>query len=286
MTKPSRGLFFLYPAVFLLSLTGLFAKLIPLDATSITQLRSSIAVGGFLIFYLFQKRTFRLVGFSQCVGIYGLGILLGVHWVTFFYAMQVSTVAVGMLSLFSFPMITILLEPFFIKEKHKLRDVVAGTLVLVGIAVMVSQDLTGIDGSVIQGVFWGVLSAVLFSLRNLFQKYRFDNVTSDSLMFHQVVAVAVMLVPFIDYSQIASLAQIDWGKLLLLGILSTATAHTLLSYSLKLLPAKSIALIGCLQPLLATLLAWLVVQEVPQLPVILGGGIILSVAMYESVQKR
>jgi len=45
-------------------------------------------------------------------------------------------------------------------------------------------------------------------------------------------------------------------------------------------------LIGCLQPLIASVLAWLVMSEMPQLNVAIGGLIILSVAMYESVKKN
>ena len=67
---------------------------------------------------------------KRYAGVYALGILLGIHWATFFHAMQVSSVAVGMLSLFSFPIITILLEPCFSKSRLALRDVAAGVLVV------------------------------------------------------------------------------------------------------------------------------------------------------------
>ncbi len=117
MQKHFHGLLVLYIAVFLLSLNGLFAKLIPLDALSITQLRSVIAVFGFLAFGLVRKRKLRVKNLKQQFGVAFLGgLLLGLHWITFFHAMQVSTVAIGMLSLFSFPIMTILLEPLFNKK--------------------------------------------------------------------------------------------------------------------------------------------------------------------------
>ncbi len=155
MKNSVHSLLILYTAVFLLSLNGLFAKLIPLDALSITQLRSCVAVLGFLLFCLLRHRSLRLHGVKQQSGVMGLGVLLGLHWVTFFHAMQVSTVAIGMLALFSFPIVTIMLEPFFAGQRVKIRDMAAGVAVLCGIAIMVSQDLTDIGGSVVQGVFWG-----------------------------------------------------------------------------------------------------------------------------------
>ncbi len=286
MQKHFHGLLVLYIAVFLLSLNGLFAKLIPLDALSITQLRSVIAVFGFLAFGLVRKRKLRVKNLKQQFGVAFLGLLLGLHWITFFHAMQVSTVAIGMLSLFSFPIMTILLEPLFNKKRLYMSDVLAGFAVLSGIAIMVSQDLCDIGGSVVQGVFWGGLSALLFSLRNLIQKYHFSSISSDSLMFHQVLTIVLMLAPFIDIPKISGLNPSNLGSLLLLGIFSTATAHTLLSYSLKQLAAKSVALISCLQPLLAAILAWFVLSEMPQMSVVIGGAMILSVAMYESVKKK
>jgi len=42
---------------------------------------------------------------------------MGGHWITYFYALKLSNVAIGMLSLFAYPIFTALLEPFFIKVK-------------------------------------------------------------------------------------------------------------------------------------------------------------------------
>ena len=118
MSQTRLGLPCLYLAIFLLALTGLFAKLIPLDAISIIQLRGMVAAIGLALFSLLRKRILRLPGIRTYAGVYALGLLLGVHWVTFFHAMQVSSVAVGMLALFSYPMITILLEPLFTRRQH------------------------------------------------------------------------------------------------------------------------------------------------------------------------
>jgi len=39
------------------------------------------------------------------------------------------------------------------------------------------------------------------------------------------------------------------------------------------------------QPLIAALLAWYVLEEIPDLSVVIGGGMVLSVAVYETMQK-
>ncbi|VAW67374.1 Permease of the drug/metabolite transporter (DMT) superfamily, partial [hydrothermal vent metagenome] len=280
MTHSKHGLSILYVAVFLLSLNGLFSKLIPLDAVSITQLRSVMAAIALLAFALLRKRAIRLKGVKEIMGVYGIGICLGLHWMSFFHAMQVSTVAIGMLSLFTYPIITVFLEPFFNKNKIKFADIIAAVFVFIGILIIVGDNLNQFDSATMQGVLWGVLSAFLFSIRNILQKYNHSNVSSDGLILHQVIAVSIMLLFFIDIDSLTSLSFNSWLLVVLLGAVSTATAHSLLSYSLKYLAAKSIAMISCLQPLFAAIFAWFILDEEPTTGVMLGGLIIVLVAFY------
>ncbi|WP_246434536.1 DMT family transporter [Teredinibacter haidensis] len=285
-TKPaiSPGLLPLYLSLLLLSVNGLFARSIDLDSTSITHLRSVIAAAALLALLLLRGTPLRLPCRRTAITVYGLGILLGLHWVTFFKAMQVSSVAVGIIALFSYPVITVLIEPLFQHRKPKWPDLAAALLVLTGVAIMVSGQDTGL-GNIREGVFWGACSAFLFSLRNTSQKYWLHHIPSSGLMLHQVIATALMLSVFTDWSRVANLNSHNWLLLALLGLICTAGAHTLLSLSLKNLAAKSVALISCLQPVLASALAWLVLAETPSTEIILGGLVVISVATYESLKR-
>lgn len=280
------GLLVLYASILLLALNGFFAKIIPLDAVTITQVRSVVAcLGLFLVLYL-QKTPLRLASFRQYVGVYGLGFLLCIHWITYFHSMQVATVAVGMLAMFSYPVITVLIEPLFKKQLPKLIDIAAACVVLAGVFLMVSDDILSgnLDSGAFLGAFWGVVSAFIFSLRNTSQKYLFPHVNSISLMGHQTLAVSIMLVPFINIPAVQSLSLETWGLILLLGCLSTAMAHTFLSMSLKRLPAKTVGLISCNTPVFGAAIAWMVLDETPTSMVFVGGAIILSVAIWETVK--
>ena len=55
------------------------------------------------------------------------------HWVTYFYALQWSNVAIGMLSLFTYPVITALLEPLILKTKFQKHHLILGFIVLIGV---------------------------------------------------------------------------------------------------------------------------------------------------------
>ena len=296
MKDSTGGLIAVYMSTALLALNGLFAKLIPLDVASMTQLRSVVAFVALGLFIYFQKASLRVAGRKQLFQIYGLGVLLGLHWLTYFYAMQTATVAIGMLSLFTYPVITVILEPLFKGERPHLVDLLAALLVFVDIIVMVAGDLkelfsseselTGDGLPLLVGAGWGVVSAFLFAFRNVFQKHSFQNVSSSTLMAHQVFIVALLLVPFLQTDQILDLDFLGVVSVVLLGVFSTAAAHTLLSIGLKKLPVKSVAMISCALPVMGAFLAWLVLGEIPTLPVLTGGAIIIAVAAYESIKQN
>ncbi|SMF53887.1 Permease of the drug/metabolite transporter (DMT) superfamily [Alteromonadaceae bacterium Bs31] len=282
------GLISLYLSLLLLSVNGLFAKTIELDSTTITQLRSVIACIGLCLLLLLQKKALKLPSKKSVILVYALGFLMGIHWITFFQAMQVSSVAVGIISLFSYPVFTVLLEPLFYRRLPRKADLLAAVIVFVGVLIIASSELsTNVHTpNVAQGVAWGVLSALCYSLRNISQKYLAADIPSSNLMLHQVIAISLMLILFADWPRVTEMKAVNWPMLIALGLFCTAGGHTLMNVALKNLAAKSAALIACLQPVLAAFFAWLVLNEIPGPQVILGGVIILSVAIYESLQKK
>lgn len=275
----------LYSAVLIIAANGLFAKGIPLDAGSITFLRSFVAMVGLGIAALLLKRSKKIHNRLTLLGVYSLGVLLGLHWVTFFHSMQVSTIAIGVVSLFTFPIMTIFMEGAVHKKWPHWLDLFAALAVLIGTIIMIADEPLQLTSSTLQGVLYGLLSAFLFATRNVCQKYYFDDITSDTLMFHQMIAIVIVLALFIDYPSIGALSTKSWLAILALGLISTAIAHTLNVISYKRLPAKTVAMISCIQPVAAALLAWFFINEKPTLFIIIGGGIVLSVAIYESIAR-
>lgn len=276
----------LYTSIILLAANGLFAKDLPLDASSMTQIRSVIAAIAIILTLIIVKRSLRLPDRKSTIGIYLLGIVMGVHWVTYFHSMQVSTIAIGMLSLFTFPVIIVFMEAAIQRVKPHAGDIISALLVLVGIGLMAANENITLSSSTFQGILWGVFSAFLFACRNLAQKYYFKHIPSDVSMLHQLIAIAILLIIFVDWNNVATLSSFVWLKLLLLGTVFTAGAHTLLVVSYKNLPAKTVAMISCMQPVIGAALAWALLGEQPTLFIIVGGAIILTVATYESVANK
>ena len=212
-----------------------------------------------------------------------LGTLLAIHWVTYFYAMQVSSVAVGVIALYTYPVITVFLEPLFHGEKPHIADIVSSLAVLFGI-YMIIPDFS-IDNSVALGVASGVFSAFMMSLRNIMQRRYFSSYSASQALLYQSAVVALVLFAFMDI-ELASIDDKQWCLLILLGIVFTALPHTLFAHGLLHLKAKTASLIACIQVVYAAIFAAVLLGEWLSLNVIIGGLIVVSAAMYESLPKK
>ncbi|MCK5386895.1 MAG: DMT family transporter [Gammaproteobacteria bacterium] len=279
MKDSFKGLLAVHSAVLIFGLTALFSKLISLTALEITLLRSIFAVFIILAIFLWQKKSIKLSQTKDYGIVILLGVLLALHWVTYFHAMQVSSIAVGVIALYTFPVITVFLEPLFHGEKPHIKDIISALTVLFGIYLLVPEF--SLNNETTQGILWGVLSALFFALRNIIQGHYFKGYTARHSLFYQTLVTFIVLLPF-SFEVIPEVTTIQWGQLLILGVFFTAVPHTLFAFSLLNLKAKTVSLVACVQVVYATVFAALLLSELPQLSTVIGGLIVVSAAMYES----
>ena len=281
MNGHREGLLSVHASVFIFGLTALFSKLISLTAMEITLVRSIFAALVIALYILWLKESLLLHNKRDYLIAALLGGFLGAHWVTYFHAMQVSSVAVGIIALYTYPVITVFLEPFFHGERPHGRDIIAALLVLFGIYLLVPEF--AIDNTMSQGVFWGVLSAFLFAMRNIIHGRYFKAYPARHALLYQTLVIIVLLLPFSGDVIIALNSQ-QWLQLILLGIFFTALPHTLFAHSLLYLKAKTVGLIACMQVVYGTLFAAVFLAELPDGSTIAGGLIVISAAVYETIE--
>ena len=279
MTNSLKGLLAVHSAVLIFGLTALFSKLITLSALEITLLRSIFAATMIFSIFIWQKKSIKLFNIKDYSIVILLGILLALHWITYFHAMQVSSIAVGVIALYTFPIITVFLEPLFHGEQPHIKDIVSALTVLFGIYLLVPEF--SISNETTQGILWGVLSAFFFALRNIVQGHYFKGYSAKHSLFYQTLVTFIILLPF-SFEVIPTVTDTQWGQLLILGVLFTAVPHTLFAFSLLNLKAKTVSLVACVQVVYATIFAALILGEWVELSTIMGGLIVVSAAMYES----
>ncbi len=283
MQHSREGLLAVHAAVLIFGFTALFSRLITLPALEITFYRSIIAFLVIAIYLAYKKQSFLLDKTQDYLMAGVLGTLLAIHWVSYFYAMQVSSVAIGVIALYTFPVITVFLEPLFHGEKPHSADIISSIVVLLGIYLIVPDF--SLENSTVLGVVAGVFSAFMLSLRNIMQRRFFSAYTASQALFYQVMVVSIVLCCFTD-TAVLDIENKQWWLLILLGVVFTALPHTLFSHGLLHLKAKTASLIACVQVIYAAVFAALFLGEWLTLNVVLGGLIVVSAAMYESMPKK
>ncbi len=284
MTPLPAGLASVYIATVLLAINGLLSKTIHLDAVSITALRCAIACAALLAFARWEGSPWGFVSWRRKLLVIGLGVLMGLHWSLFFHAIQVSTVAIGILAHFSSPLITVTLEPLLDRRWPAWEDAIAAACVMLGLGIMVPQ--WSLDNQALWGIVFGLGSALTMASRNVFQRRWLQGESSAQGMVVQTGVAALLCLPALDVAGASALPASQWGYILLLGLVSTALAHTLLVVGLKHLPAKTVGLISCFQPPIAIVLSALLLREMPAGRTLVGGSLILACALYEAIKVQ
>jgi drug/metabolite transporter (DMT)-like permease len=279
MQAQQQSLLYLHIAILLFGGTALFAKLIGLSALDITVYRCAIAGTAIFALLNLQKKAIKLNKPKDYLIALLLGVVVGLHWLTYFAGMQMAGITVGMLAFFCFPVITVFLEPFFNQSKPKTKDMLSAVVVVFGIYLLMPNADLGND--VTLGVLTGVVSAVFYSIRNIAQKRYFSQYSGPQTMFYQTLVASLMLCAFIEVP-VYEVAHYDLMLIVIAGVIFTATPHSLFAASLKHLSAATAGLISCLQPLYGTLLAVLIIHEKPTLTTLIGGALIVSTAFYET----
>lgn len=275
----SKSLIFLNLAVLLWGGTALFSKTIGLPVTHIIFSRSLVAAVALGVFMALRGNAFRVRGRGDFLVLVGIGWLLGAHWLTYFHSMQTSTVAVGIIALHTYPVMTTLLEPWFFRESFQVSELFLALLVLVGILILLPGF--SLDLAVTQGVLWGVLSALFFTIRNLISRKFVRDYTSSLLMFYQTAVITISLAPVL-WLQSRSYAPRDSFQLFVLGVMFTALPQTLFTASFLHLKARTVSIIATLLPVYGTVFAAVLLGEIPSWRTAAGGSIVVTAVALET----
>jgi len=64
------------------------------------------------------------------------GVIVGLHWLTFFESIKLSTVSLGVVCMSSSTLFTAIIEPFFFKRKHSISEFFLSIAIIIGIAII------------------------------------------------------------------------------------------------------------------------------------------------------
>ncbi|MCJ8168805.1 DMT family transporter [Atopomonas sediminilitoris] len=200
------------------------------------------------------------------------GALLGLHWLSFFQAVEVAGVGLATLGFASFPAFTLLLESVLFRERIVPREWWVLLLVSAGLLLVTPDFSLQADSTV--GLLWGVFSGLTFALLSLCNRKTPAQLSPIQAAWWQnlfiVLLLAAWAVPELD-----QVSRQGWLCMIALGLLCTAFPHSMLVASVRVLKARDAALIFALEPVYAIVFAWWLFSEVPSLSMLAGAGLIL-----------
>jgi drug/metabolite transporter (DMT)-like permease len=266
----------IHAAVVLFGLAGLFGKWLALSPLIIVLGRVFFASLALFFFFLLTQQDMRIFPKKNAAVFILLGFILAVHWVAFFQSIQISTVAVGLLSYSSFPVFTAFLEPLFFKEKIQISTLLFALFCVLGIFLIIPRfDMTD---STYQGVLWGLFAGFTFSILTILNRKLSQIYSSLLITFYQDFWATLFLLPFFFIMR-PHLEGRDILLLLILGIFCTALSHSLFIKGMRLIKAQTAAIISSLEPVYGIVMALFILNEIPSLRTVLRGVIILGTTL-------
>lgn len=270
-------------AVMLVSTSGVFGRAILLPAGLTIWWRCFFAAIFIGIYCWYKKYSFKIENKKNRYNLLISGLFLGIHWVTYFYSLQLSNVAIGMLSLFTYPVITALLEPLFFRIKLNKTQLLLGAIVLVGIYFLTPE--MNIENNYTKGVIWGVISAVFYSLRNIITKKNLSHFNGSKVMFYQLLVILALLWPiFFEFKQIPETD--DWLKLVGLSLITTAIGHSMFVGVFKNFNITTVSIMSSIGPIYGIIFGLLFLNEIPASKTIIGGVLIISTVVIEGMLSK
>ena len=270
-------------ATLFISTSGVLGRYIALPTEIIIWFRASLAMLFLYVFCKYKKINLSIKSSKDYVPFFISGIFMAVHWITYFYALKLANVALGVLSLYTFPIIITLLEPLFLKVKFNPIYILFGVMVLTGLYIL-TPEFT-LESSQVRGVLFGIFSAFCYAIRILILKQQVANYNGSMLMFYQTLIITILLFPTLFFMDVSGLES-QFPFLLLLAFITTAVGHSLMLHSLKFFSASTASIISSLQPIFGIILAFFFLQEIPTWNTFWGGSLILLTVVIESFRSK
>jgi drug/metabolite transporter (DMT)-like permease len=214
----------------------------------------------------------------------GVGVLVALHWLTFYGAIKLSNASVAATCIALATPFTALVEPWLTRTRFSARDLVLGIAVLPGVALVVGGVPPGMRDGVVVGAISALLVAVFGSM-NKRLAHRGEALTATAIELGAGVVVLSALAPLLPLvmPRLAG-PLLEWPAprdALLLGVL--ALACTLLPFSLSFVALRHISAFSAqlainLEPVYTIALAILLLGEQRELTVQFYAGVAIILA--------
>ena len=275
--KHRKGLILISLTAFLWSSSGLFIKLLTLNAFQISFFRSLVAAITIFAVTLARKKEFKFE--TDLISILCSFSFAGIL-IFFVIANKFTTAANAIFLQFTAPIYLLFLEPIFLKSKFKKRNLIT---ILVCIFGMVLFFFGKLEFGNIIGNLIAILSGICFALFSLFLKWKKELHKSvntiNSIVLGNVI-VAITCLPLVFYQ--LSIGISDILILIYMGVFQIGLSYIIYNEAIKFVSATESLIIAMLEAIFNPLWVFFGVGETPSVYAVSGGLLILLAIIFHN----
>ncbi|MBX2934049.1 MAG: DMT family transporter [Ferruginibacter sp.] len=256
-----KALLQLHAAVFLAGFTAILGKLITLNEGLLVWFRLFITVVTLGAILVYKKQLMR-IPFNDMLKIFGVGVIVALHWVTFYGSVKYANVSVALVCFSATGFFTALFEPVILKRKLSVVEILLGLLAILGIYIIFD-----FHPQYKLGIVFGLLSAVGSALFPIFNKKLLHTYSPKILTLYElgggllaltlIVPVYLIFFPAVYYAPTTT----DWLWLLVLAWFCTVLSFDLQLNALKKISAFTANLTYNLEPVYGIIMAFIFFKE-------------------------
>ena len=272
--------------VFIWGFTAVLGALISLDALPLVWFRMLLAVG-FILIYIKIKKIPLKIPLKTGVIFLLAGLIIALHWYTFFKAIKVSNISVTLACLSTGAFFASLMEPFTYGRKIIWYEVVFGLIVISGLYIIFK-----VDGHYFYGILLALTSAFLSALFAVINGKFAKEFNPSVISFYELLGGVLFFSVFLLFSNSFStsffvISNSDWLYLLILSTFCTAYAFIASVKVMKFLSPYTVMLTINLEPIYGIILAVIVFKEKEKMSAdfYIGALIILSTVIINGIVK-
>jgi drug/metabolite transporter (DMT)-like permease len=273
--------------ILIFGFTGILGKLITIEAIPLVFWRTLIG-GGAIYVWLKMRRKVSKKSTSDILKMGGIGLLVAIHWITFFASIKISNVSVALTMLATSPMFIGFLEPLIFKRKIDWRELTVAAVVLVGVGTIFSFNTTYHEGMIL-----GIISAFfasLFATLNgvLIKTHDASNISLVELL---TASAAIFILLFFTGEvnwELFVLSSQDWFWITILALVATSFAFIAFTSVMKVLTPFTTSVAINLEPIYSIILAVMIFgdEEIMGTRFYIGASIIIGAVFLNSLLKR
>jgi drug/metabolite transporter (DMT)-like permease len=279
MTPRHKAQLQIHFCVLLWGFTAILGRLISLPAFAIVWWRMLIVVTALALIPQVW-RSLRAMPVRLRLAFAGIGILVAMHWLTFYAAIKLANASVAATCIALATVFTALLEPVLAHARFSRRDVTLGIAVLPGVGLVVGGVPDGMRLGVAIGAFSAVLVAVFGSLNKRLVDHA-DPLAVTALELGAGTLALTAAAPIIAMTRPSS------GPLFILPgtgdaalLMALAFACTLLPFALALVALRQMTAFAAqlavnLEPVYAIVLAIFILGEQRELGALFYVGVVI-----------